>query len=189
MRTGTRKRVAIRRERLTSGVVVERRKIVDAPELEWVLQAAQIRALKAMPEYGRQFLLVGGMEAGRRSPQEAVRASATGLTAGHPDVTIFLLDGRCKFIENKGEKGRVSQVQKERHAALRAIGHDVVVVQASTPEEAAERGVALVRAWLAGAHCTQGVAPSGLLHTGGAANDNADRAHISGLGSLPATGV
>lgn len=123
--------------------------LIPAPELEWKLQAAQVRALRAMPEYGRQFLLVGGMEAGRRGRQEAVKAKATGLTAGHPDLTIFLPAGKVGMIENKNAEGRLSLAQRTRHAALAKIGHHVVVIKASTEAEAAERAVAQVRAWLA----------------------------------------
>ena len=123
--------------------------IKPAPVLEWLLQAAQVTALRAMPEYGRQFLLVGGMEAGRRGKQEAVKAKATGLTAGHPDLTILLPNARCGMIENKNAEGRLSREQKDRHAALAKIGHHVVVIKATTEAEAAERAVATVRSWLA----------------------------------------
>lgn len=123
--------------------------IKPAPVQEWLLQAAQVRALRAMPEYGRQFLLAGGMEAGRRGKQEQVKAKATGLTAGHPDLTIFLPSGKCGLIENKGAEGRLSAEQKDRHAALARIGHHVVVIKATTESEAAERAVVLVRSWLA----------------------------------------
>lgn len=122
--------------------------IVAAPVEEWRLQAAQVRALRALPEYGRRFLLAGGMEAGRRGKQESVKAKATGLTAGHPDLSIFLPAGKVGMIENKGAEGRLSAVQKERHAALAAIGHHVVVIRAAGEAEAAERAVATVRGWL-----------------------------------------
>lgn len=126
-----------------------------APVLEWELQAAQIRSLRAMPEYGKQFLLVGGMEAGKRGPRAQQQALATGLTAGHPDVTIFMPDGKCAFIENKvgnpatGSGGRLSPAQVERHAALAKLGHEVAVLRATTTEDAAAQAVALVRQWLA----------------------------------------
>lgn len=119
-----------------------------APKLEWELQAAQVRALRAMPEYGARFLLAGGMEAGRRGRQESVKAKATGLTAGHPDLVIFLPDGRCGMIENKNAEGRLSTVQKDRHAALARIGHHVVVIKAAGEQEAADAAVATVRGWL-----------------------------------------
>lgn len=105
--------------------------------------------MKAMPEYGKSFLLVGGMEAGRRGKQESVKAKATGLTAGHPDLTIFLPGGKVAMIENKASNGRLSPEQSERHAALAAIGHTVVVIRATTEDEAARLAVDTVRGWLA----------------------------------------
>jgi len=123
--------------------------VTQAPVLEWRLQAAQIKALRAMPEYGRQFLLAGGMEAGKRGPRAQVEARATGMTAGHPDLTIFLPGGKVAMIENKNAEGRLRPEQKTRHAELAAIGHTVVVVKAATEAEAAERAVSLVRGWLA----------------------------------------
>lgn len=123
--------------------------VKPAPVLEWEMQAEQVRRLKAMPEYGKQFLLVGGMEAGRRGKQEAVKAKATGLTAGHPDLTIFLPGGKVAMIENKAANGRLSPEQRERHAAMAAIGHTVVVLRASTEDEAARLAVETVRSWLA----------------------------------------
>ncbi len=145
----TRTRLKCTTTTLPNGSRVVKTTLVEAPVLEWRLQAAQIRSLRALPTYGRQFLLVGGMEAGRRGPQEQVKAKATGLTAGHPDLTIFLPGGRCAFIENKTAKGRLSPAQVERHDALRAIGHTVEVVRASTEEEAAAAAVGLVCGWLA----------------------------------------
>lgn len=120
-----------------------------APVLEWEIQAEQVRRLKAMPEYGKSFLLMGGMEAGRRGKQESVKAKATGLTAGHPDLTIFLPGGRVAMIENKAANGRLSPEQRERHAALSAIGHTVVVIRATTEDDAARLVVETVHGWLA----------------------------------------
>jgi hypothetical protein len=143
-------RIAGKRVRLVTkdGKVV----VKAAPALEWELQAAQVRALRKMPN----ILFVGGMEAGKRGPRAQAMALATGLTAGHPDLTIFLPGGRCAFIENKvgnpvtGSGGRLSPAQVARHAALRALGHTVEVIRATTPEDAAAQAVSLVTGWLAG---------------------------------------
>lgn len=140
------KRVRIVTTTSASGTKVT---VKAAPVLEWEMQAEQVRRLKAMPEYGKRFLLIGGMEAGRRGKQEQVKAKATGLTAGHPDLTIFLPNARIAMIENKAENGRLSAEQKERHAALKAIGHIVEVVKASTKDDAASTAVGLVKGWLA----------------------------------------
>ncbi len=141
---------------------------------EWKLQAEQCRRLRAMPEYGRKFLFVGGMEAGKRGPRAATIAKATGLTAGHPDVTIFLTGARCAFIENKTSEAAqkkkrtngLDPAQVERHAALRALGHDVTTIVAANENEAAEAAVAFVRGLLAGEPVV--------------ANDNAPRAQGEG---------
>ncbi|MGO8211854.1 VRR-NUC domain-containing protein [Rhizobium ruizarguesonis] len=123
--------------------------IKPAPIDEWLLQAEQVRQLRALPEYGKSFLLVGGMEAGRRGAQEQVKMKATGLTAGQPDLTIFLPNGRVAMIENKNAEGRLSPEQKERHAALKAIGHTVKVIKTGDKDDAASQAVALVKSWIA----------------------------------------
>ncbi len=124
-------------------------KVTDAPVLEWEMQAEQVRRLKALPEYGKKFLFIGGMEAGRRGKMEQVKAKATGLTAGHPDLTIFLQNAKIAMIENKAANGRLSPEQKERHASLKAIGHVVEVVKAATKDDAASQAVGLVLRWIA----------------------------------------
>ena len=90
--------------------------------LEWKLQAAAVRALKAMPEFGRQFLLAGDQAAGKRGPKAQMQALATGLTPGDPDLRINLPEGRTAFIEYK--------------------------TTATTEDACAAATVALVRGWL-----------------------------------------
>ena len=144
--------------KLKNGTRVTRLVAANDNVPEWKLQAEQCRRLRQMPEYGRSFLLVGGMEAGKRGPRAATIAKATGLTAGHPDLTIFLPGGRCAFIENKTEAAAqkkkrsngLDPAQIERHEALRRLGHMVAVIVASKEEDAAEQSVAIVRGWLAG---------------------------------------
>lgn len=148
---GARVRLATRNGKVTAK---------PAPVLEWQLQAAQCRALRNMPEYAGngskqgQFLFAGGMESGKRGPKAQMQALATGLTAGHPDLTFFLPGGRCAFIENKVGNGRLSPAQVERHAALRRLGHTVEVVRATTEADAAAQAVSLVRVWLAASSAT-----------------------------------
>lgn len=113
--------------------------------LEWELQAAQVRALRAIPS----VLYAGDQNAAKRGPRAQAIALATGMTAGEPDLRIYLPGGRCAFIENKVGNGRLSPAQVDRHAALRKLGHTVEVVRATTCEEAADKAVALVRGWLA----------------------------------------
>lgn len=113
--------------------------------LEWELQAEQCRRLRRMPD----VLFVGGMEAGKRGPRAQVQALATGLTAGHPDLTIFLSGGRTYFIENKVGNGRISPAQTDRHEKLRKAGFVVEVIRATSKDEAGDKIEALVLEWLA----------------------------------------
>lgn len=141
---------------------------------EWVLQAAGVRALKAMPEYASDaanakpgtFTLAGDFNAARRSMREQVKAKATGLAAGEHDLRVYLhpagtAGGLLGLIEYKAAKTPVSADQRNRHALLAALGFDCqAVLRATTEDEAARLAVSAVRGWLA-----QGVA----------ANDNAIR--------------
>jgi len=122
--------------------------VTDALPEEWELQSAQVRALRAMPEYGDRFLLAGDMNAERRGPKARAKAVATGMTAGEPDVRIYVGGGRLFLIENKVGKGRLTPDQVARHASLRRLGFKVEVVRATSTTDAAVQAVALVKAWL-----------------------------------------
>lgn len=52
---------------------------------------------------------------------------ASGVTAGFPDLTLCLRDGRTAYIEMKSSIGRLSEAQLGIHAWLEAHGHIVVV--------------------------------------------------------------
>lgn len=146
--------VRIRSASQTTRVVRPRRASGDT--LEWRLQAAGVRALRAMPGYGDRlapgvrFTLAGDFNAARRSPQEAVKAKATGLTAGEHDVRVYLEGGRLGLIEVKNRNGRLSPAQKERHPLLAGLGFGLqAVVKVSTEDEAAAEFVRVVSGWLA----------------------------------------
>jgi hypothetical protein len=51
---------------------------------------------------------------------------ASGVTAGFPDLTLCLRDGRTAYIEMKSSVGRLSQAQLGIHAWLEQHGHIVV---------------------------------------------------------------
>ena len=123
--------------------------IADAPIKESEGQAAQVRALRSLPEYGRQFLLAGDMNSAKRGPRAQADAIATGMTPGEADLRIYLKGGKMRMIENKVGKGRLSLAQVERHASLARLGHLVEVVRFTSTAEAASKAVALVRQWLA----------------------------------------
>ena len=140
--------IAGQRVRLTTrnGKVTAKR----ALPLEADCQAAQVRAMRAMPEYQHQFLLAADMNAERRGPRARQMALATGMTAGEPDLRIYGKGGRLLLIENKVGRGRLSPAQVERHAALERLGHTVTVLRAATTDDAAAQAVQMVRGWLAG---------------------------------------
>lgn len=117
--------------------------------LEWELQAAQVSALRRLPQYQREFLLAGDMNASKRGPRAQAQAIATGMTSGEPDLRIYGECGRLLMIENKVGQGRLSPAQKERHAALQRLGYTVLVIRAATTTEAAEKAVTAVLEWLA----------------------------------------
>lgn len=122
--------------------------VKPAEPKEWELQAAQVRRLRALPEYGKRFLLAGDQNAAKRGPRAQVEATAAGMTPGEPDLRIYLAGGALGLIENKVGKGKLSPAQVARHAALAKIGHPVTVVRATTEDEAADKAEACVREWL-----------------------------------------
>jgi hypothetical protein len=123
-------------------------KVTDALPKEWELQAAQVRALRAMPEYGKLFLLAGDQNSAKRGPRAQQEAIAAGMTPGEADLRIYVAGGQLRMIENKVGNGRLSPAQVERHAALARLGFTVEVVRAEACMEGAEKAVALVRSWL-----------------------------------------
>lgn len=123
-----------------------------AAPLEWQLQAAQVRRLRGMPEYGAppqgMFLLAGDMNAGKRGAKAQVQAKATGMEPGEPDLRIYLVGGKLRLIENKVGRATLTDSQKDRHPKLAALGHPVTVLRADSEEDAADQAETLVRAWL-----------------------------------------
>ncbi|TDH36322.1 VRR-NUC domain-containing protein [Pseudohoeflea suaedae] len=122
--------------------------IAPADPLEWELQAAQVRRLKAMPEYGKRFLIAGDMNAGKRKATAQAQAVATGMAPGEPDLRVYLPQGRIGLIENKVGSAPLTASQKERHPSLAKLGHPVTVIRAKTEEDAADQAEAAVREWL-----------------------------------------
>lgn len=129
-----------------------------AAALEWVLQAAAVRALRGMPEYAAdaaqvvpgKFTLAADMNAARRSPSEAAKCQATGMAAGDPDLRIYAHKGRLCLIEFKVGNAPLTASQRTRHPLLAALGHAVTILRPTSESEAAEMAVSTVRRWLAG---------------------------------------
>lgn len=137
-----------RTKQLPNGTKVVHRQIIDNGDLEWRQQAEAVRQLKRRPGYGSLFAYAGDMNAGRRGPKDRVKAKATGMMSGEPDLRIYLRGGQTKFIEFKKHDGVLSAEQRDRHKLLKSIGFDVVVVQSTTTEEAAKSVMDLMDAWL-----------------------------------------
>ncbi|MER9310082.1 hypothetical protein NKI51_12285 [Mesorhizobium australicum] len=56
--------------------------------------------------------------------------------------------GALLMWENKVGNGKLSPSQVATHAALAKLGHNVVVLRATTEDEAADKAEATVRGWL-----------------------------------------
>lgn len=118
--------------------------------LEWELQAAQVRALRALPEYGTRFLIAGDMNAAKRGPRAQMQAQATGMEPGEHDLRVYMAGGRLGLIENKVGRARLTPAQEERHPSLAALGFArQAVIRATSTDEAATMAVEQVREWLA----------------------------------------
>lgn len=67
------------------------------------------------------------------SLSQRIRARNMGLTAGVPDLILFvpMIIGRqfcpCLFIEMKSKNGKLSEVQKSYHRRLKKMGYTIVV--------------------------------------------------------------
>jgi hypothetical protein len=134
--------------------------------LEWELQAAQCRALRALPQYARKaedagrgkFTLAGDMNQAKRRKEgnQQTIAKAAGMTAGEHDVRLYMwpewsdTGGVLGLIENKVGKAKLEPSQEARHPLLAALGFTrQAVVRATSEEDAAAQAVALVCGWLA----------------------------------------
>jgi hypothetical protein len=125
-------------------------KAVEGPPKEWRIQSAAVRALRAMPEFGRRFTLAADMASGRRGWQTATIAKATGLVKGEADLRLYMEGGRLGLIEYKAAKGRLSPEQKDRAALLARLGFGYqAIVKATSEAASAEQTLAIVKGWLA----------------------------------------
>jgi hypothetical protein len=132
--------------------------VKDAPVLEIDLQIEAVKHLKRMAEYvvdasqvrsGTFTLAADQNGSGFRGRSAAVKLKAAGMAAGEPDVRLYFAGGVMRSIEMKGEEGGLTASQEKRFPLLRALGFEIEVVEATTPEEAAEKSVRTVRRWLA----------------------------------------
>lgn len=118
------------------------------PPLEWEVQAAAVRALKAHPLFNVLFTLAGDFNAARRGKLEQTKALATGLTSGEPDLRLYMQYGVLGLIEYK-VTARVTKEQKARHALLRLMGFTrIEVIKVKTIEDGIMQTMDLLNTWL-----------------------------------------
>ena len=122
------------------------------PKPEWKLQAAVVSNFHKMQDAGWKFEFAGDMNAGKRNGS---RAKLTGLKAGEPDIRVYLSGGCLKMIELKTGKGVVSDEQKKRHAALKALGFEIAVVYAKTEASAVVQCRMLLDGWMGEGNATR----------------------------------
>lgn len=152
----TRTRIAKTTTRLANGTWVTKTKLAPRDPQEWECQAEGVRRVKQIPGYGDEagpgvtFTFAADFNAGRRSPQQAVIAKATGIKAGEEDLRFVALGANTLLVEVKGPKTPVSAEQKMRHALHRHLGFRVEIVRCKTIEQGASALVALVTEWLEG---------------------------------------
>lgn len=113
--------------------------VKPADVLEEDMQAAQVAALRRLPEYGKRFIFAADMNSERRSPRMRAKAIRTGMTAGEPDLRLYCEGGRLLSVENKAKRTPVSKEQKARHKALEDLGFTVVVLRSESEQEAVEK--------------------------------------------------
>lgn len=105
---------------------------------EWRYQAEVIARLHKLEDDGLPFTCAGDMNRARRNRRERMEAKVTGLTAGEPDVRVYITGGVLLSFELKTPKGSRSKDQKDRHAKLSALGFEIITVKAKSPEEMAD---------------------------------------------------
>lgn len=91
-------------------IVTNHGEVTTAPAspLEWEMQAAAVRKVKALPNYRGEvigemlpsgtFAIAGDFNAGKRGKKDQVSAKATGLAPGGPDLQIYCHGGKLAMI-------------------------------------------------------------------------------------------
>lgn len=115
---------------------------------EWRYQAEVIARLHKLEDDGLPITCAGDMNRAKRSRRERMEAKVTGLTAGEPDIRVYVAGGFLLSIELKTPKGSRSKDQKDRHKKLTDLGFIVITAKAATPEELAGEVERIVRSYL-----------------------------------------
>lgn len=112
--------------------------------IEWdedSIQAALATVLHRIEKETKSFSFSADMNAGKRSKGDGAKKKAMGMRRGESDIRIYLPAGKIWLIELKTKDGPVRKDQRDRHATLRSLGHDVMVLHCPTPLYAVEQVV------------------------------------------------
>lgn len=139
-------RAVITKRMNAAGEIVVKTQV--AAPLEWMLQAAQVLAMRKHEAYGKLFTFAGDMNAGNRGPKAQAEAVATGMVSGEPDLRLSFVDGSTVYVENKAGKGRLSQEQKDRHKELRRMRMAVHVINGDSEADSVAQIIAIIDAKL-----------------------------------------
>ena len=107
---------------------------MDDESVHWTehdLQVAVVQRLRRL-----DILFAGDQNGLPTSKRQAALAKMAGMTAGEPDIRIYLPGGKIVFVEMKTIRGSVSAAQLQRHRDLAELGHFVYVVKEPTPLKA-----------------------------------------------------
>lgn len=103
---------------------------VDAP---WTEDDHQLVVAQWLRRHG--YVFAADQNAGKRSKKDGAKRKLMGMTAGEPDIRVYLPYGRLCLIELKKWKGRRPKTQMDRHEALSAVGHPVHTIEGRTPHD------------------------------------------------------
>lgn len=106
----------------------------DNENIPWTEEELQMAICQDLRR--RRVHHAADMNAGRRSLQRGARLKLAGMTAGEPDLRLYLPGGLVVFVELKRKGGVVSREQKDRHEVLRGLGFHVHVLKAHCPAQA-----------------------------------------------------
>lgn len=120
------------------------------------MQAEIISTFHKLEKEGWPFTCAGDMNAEKRSIGQRAKAKVTGMTAGEPDIRVYLAKGKIGLIELKRiDDGTLSDEQEARHERLNELGHNVVVLYAKDNEDAKAGAVAILRKMIGGRYANQ----------------------------------
>lgn len=122
---------------------------------EWRLQAEIISAFHKLESQGWPFTCAGDMNAEKRTPAQRSKAKVTGMTAGEPDIRVYLDGGRLGLIELKPDDGVLSDDQENRHERLNELGHNVTTLWVKDKVDAVAGAVAILRKMIGGKYSNQ----------------------------------